>query len=95
MNQLPQAFNKKGAESQLSRNSSNLDDLKEYLSDRQLKELKQALQNPKTVIIISGPQIPIGKTTVTDYLRQLGYNAHEEWEVHKITLQPKSSQEIF
>lgn len=59
-----------------------------YLSEKQKKDITQAIKKD-TPIIISGKQGPTGKTTLANILKENGFTAYEEWECLKIELNEK------
>ncbi|GEM_PF-6447325 len=59
--------------------------LSSILTVKEIKELKQAIRDNKT-IIVKGKQEPTGKTTLVDILRSVGAKAVEPFDTHVITM---------
>lgn len=64
-------------------------DLKTYLTNllggQKAKRLLQAVSDGQP-IIITGPQIATGKTTLCEVLRKAGASVFEQWEVYEVNL---------
>lgn len=64
-------------------------DLKTYLTNllggQKAKRLLQAVSDGQP-IIITGPQIATGKTTLCKVLRKAGAPVFEQWEVYEVNL---------
>lgn len=64
-------------------------DLKTYLTnllgEQKAKRLLRAVSDGQP-ILITGPQIAAGKTTLCEVLRRAGASAFEQWEVYEVNL---------
>lgn len=59
---------------------------------KELMDVLEAMQNDnseKQLIMVGGPQIATGKTTLVKILQELGINAIEEYQVYQVELTRK------